>query len=104
MEDKPYRPGNGTEGDIFYSEWCALCHHDLNDRCEILTRTFIYDLRDPEYPTEWVTRKGHPTCTAFADRGKPLPKQRCAQTLDLFGATPTQPSNPEPEEPTHGRA
>ena len=73
---KPYRPANGTEGMIFDEHWCDSCTRDAKfraggfevaeDGCKILANTFVFDIDDPEYPTEWVhDADGHPTCTAF---------------------------------------
>ena len=71
---EPYRPSNGTEGMIFVSNWCENCIHgkyehtgDTNDNpCEILTRSYFYDIKDKEYPKEWIYNdKDIPTCTSF---------------------------------------
>lgn len=71
---KPYRPSNGTEGEIFQEDFCAKCPRDAKFRedpekhegCEILARTMAYNVTDPEYPKEWIyDEKGEPTCTAF---------------------------------------
>lgn len=93
---KPYRPGSGTEGMAFDDAWCSRCARDAawrederNDCCDILSRTFALDIRDPDYPKEWIYgRDGRPCCTAFTtDANTPL---RCDKTPDLFvdvGAT-----------------
>lgn len=62
---RPYRPSNGTEGELFCEEWCYLCIHEVE--CEILTRTFIHDINDPEYPKEWIQDDDGPQCTAFEE-------------------------------------
>lgn len=60
-----YRPGNGTEGEWFMSKFCYRCVKDVDSSCEILFRTFGFEIDDPEYPQEWCYVDGNPTCTAF---------------------------------------
>lgn len=86
---KPYRPSNGTEGDMFEGQFCNRCHRDQdeNDPCEI--RLLTHGLRTDEagYPTEWIyDRNGRPTCTAFNDvlDAEQEPSSRCPNTGDLF--------------------
>lgn len=69
---KPYRPSNGTEGVLFMSKFCYRCVHDLEyartmeNGCEILANTLVFDVDDKEYPKEWVRdSEGHPVCTKF---------------------------------------
>ena len=71
---KKYRPSNGTEGEGFIDHFCYNCIHgkyehtgDLNDKpCDILSRSFMHDLKDKEYPEEWTyDESGNPTCTAW---------------------------------------
>jgi len=71
---KPYRPSNGTEGDMFYDQFCLYCKHDNFDHdtcsggCPILLRTMAHDIGEPEYPSEWkFDSEGRPTCTAFEE-------------------------------------
>jgi hypothetical protein len=89
---QPYRPSNGTEGEIFQESWCYRCKRDQafqedpdnNDGCPILGDTMMYDVKDPKYPKEWVRdAEGHPKCTAFEDRREP---ERCPHTQDMFAA------------------
>ena len=53
---KIYRPSNGTEGDIFFDNWCRHCARDKamregadfdecddNELCDIIARTFSRD-------------------------------------------------------------
>lgn len=79
----PYRPSNGTEGEIFMSQWCARCNKDAAHRadpdtgkgCRIIVYSMGFDIGDPNYPKEWVhdeTGYGG-KCTAFDDT-KPLTK------------------------------
>lgn len=70
----PYRPSNGTEGEIFMSQWCARCvrdegsREDSGDGCAILADTFAYRISEPEYPKEWRSDGPQgPRCTAFTD-------------------------------------
>jgi len=64
---KPYRPSNGTEGEIFMEKWCERCMLDTEDNpCEILTSTLAFEIDDPEYPKEWrYDFDGRPMCTKF---------------------------------------
>lgn len=67
---KKYRPSNGTEGMIFADKHCMQCIHCDPDpsgakQCNILLRTLIHDIKDPEYPKEWCYVDGKPTCTAW---------------------------------------
>lgn len=68
---KKYRPSNGTEGMGFTEHFCDRCinqHPDPNNpkQCMILCRTMIYDLKDKEYPEEWVyDENNNPVCTAW---------------------------------------
>lgn len=74
---EPYRPSNGTEGEMFISRWCSNCQHDAAarigdgfDGCEILGRTFALSITDPEYPAEWrEDGPSGPRCTAFLAEG-----------------------------------
>ena len=72
--DKKYRPSNGTEGMSFIESFCDQCIHEKfvhtnNDddlKCEILSNTMIYDLNDPEYPSEWTyDALDKPCCTKY---------------------------------------
>lgn len=65
-----YRPSNGTEGMIFTEKYCDNCIHEHNSpenrkSCEILTKTMVYGLEDPEYPKEWCYVNDKPTCTSW---------------------------------------
>ena len=63
---KPYRPSNGTEGDVFMEMFCYRCKH--YDDCEIIVKTMAFEKDDPEYPKEWkFDAEGCPTCTAFEE-------------------------------------
>lgn len=73
MTQKKYRPSNGTEGMCFIEKWCDNCihekyNHTMNDndkKCDILSRSMIYDLKDKEYPNEWVQDENGARCTAW---------------------------------------
>jgi len=85
MSNKKYRPSNGTEGMLFISDFCENCIHekfmhtqDHNDKqCDILDRSFLHEVDEPEYPSEWTyDEDGSPTCTAhvkwdWGDDGDP---------------------------------
>lgn len=86
---EPYRPSNGTEGEMFCEQHCYSCRYDQDedDPCDILTRSFAFSLEDADYPMEWVyDREGRPTCTAFHDvmSAEPAAVARCPETMDLF--------------------
>jgi hypothetical protein len=70
---EPYRPSNGTEGEMFMADWCDLCAKEAGpNRCEILTATFCHQVNDPEYPRDkWVYGDdGRPTCRSYETRRK----------------------------------
>jgi hypothetical protein len=84
-----YRPSNGSEGDGFYSKWCARCERDRGFReiaddcgCLILAMTLALDTDHPDYPREWVE---HPTegpkCTAFVEEGGRVPTDREVEAM-----------------------
>ena len=81
---KPYRPSNGTEGEIFTLMHCKHCAHGRAAECEIETAAMIFSVGEPDYPKEWVyDAEGHPTCTGFV-MSKPQEAGRCAGTIDMF--------------------
>jgi hypothetical protein len=82
---RPYRPSNGTEGDIFMAEWCEKCAWAdyEGDGCMIQLRALAYRIDEPEYPAEWnYTNGGIPQCAAFTTEVKP--DTRCSETPDMF--------------------
>ncbi len=63
VKTRPYRPSNGTEGDMFSASFCDLCARDAEARkaepdfskaCKIRTATFAHDREDAAYPAEWI--------------------------------------------------
>lgn len=70
---KLYRPSCGTEGADFQEEFCFRCEKDRRFRetdgdepgCQIVSDTFLYEVRDPRYPKEWIIDEQGPRCTAF---------------------------------------
>jgi len=72
---KPYRPSNGSEGEMFSDRYCADCKRDAEFQkdpfgdapgCSIIAMTMALDVDDEGYPKEWVYgADGQPTCTAF---------------------------------------
>lgn len=81
----PYRPSNGTEGDMFMAQWCencALSGYD-GDGCMIQLRSLAHDIDEPEYPVEWIKTDEGPKCTAFT--GDQPQEPRCEKTVDMFG-------------------
>ena len=64
LAGKPYRPSNGTEGEMFMQMHCRYCRH--NGPCIIQSLSMAYDLGDEGYPVELVFNvNGRPTCTGF---------------------------------------
>ena len=97
---EPYRPSNGTEGEIFRQKWCDRCEKDRYESkpCDILTRTMGYDAGDPKYPKEWTVTPGtgwpgDASCSAFVEIGTTARKKasrtiRDRRQVGLFnGAT-----------------
>lgn len=92
-----FRPSNGTVGHAFWNDWCCKCQRDRSmregceidecdddEKCEILGKTMLYQVEDPEYPIEWQVKDGRAVCTAFIEAGKDVPRPRCQHTADLF--------------------
>lgn len=101
MTIEKYQPSNGTAGLGFIERWCGNCSRDkcLNgskqfedcadeEVCDIVARTMAYKVTDPEYPVEWQYKDGKPVCTAFVQKGEPVPVPRCEKTIDMFGEAP----------------
>lgn len=69
LANKPYRPANGSEGDMFQEIFCGKCVYDDYDNdlyCDILGNSMAFDIDDKYYPKEWTHDKnGCPTCTKF---------------------------------------
>ncbi len=87
-----YMPSNGTEGEIFQSEWCARCQRDRamregipfedidpeRESCQILNASY----RGEAF--EWVyDASGQPLCTAFVPAGDRV-VDRCQHTTEMF--------------------
>ena len=102
---KKFKPSNGTEGTSFIEDHCMQCIHcDPDSRgakqCEILCATMVHDIKDKEYPKEWVYIDDKPTCTEWQkwdwkEQGDPddpknpnAPIQEDPQQLQLFSFTP----------------
>lgn len=97
-QTRKYRPSNGTEGDSFILSWCGTCARDRalregspieecddDELCDIVSRAFIYQVTDPEYPAEWCYDDSEPPhCTAYIPEGQPVPPARCQHTQELF--------------------
>ncbi len=63
---KPYRPSNGTEGDIFMEMYCDRCAK--REYCVIPCVSMAFEKDDPEYPKEWLFGSdGVPICTAIEE-------------------------------------
>lgn len=73
----PYRPSNGTEGEMFMERFCYRCatDEDYQDEvpgakgCLIILMTMCKDVDEIGYPPEWVSDDAvglvNPRCTAF---------------------------------------
>ena len=92
MSDDLYLPANGTEGAIFFEEWCTRCSKDKamreganiedcddNEVCPIIAASF----RGPVQ--EWIEDDKGPRCTSFVEWPQPITFVD-ALTKDLFGA------------------
>lgn len=71
---KKYQPSNGSEGDWFIDSHCAQCirekfmhtNNDNDKKCDIFSRTLVYHVTEPEYPSEWTFDENeNPICTEF---------------------------------------
>lgn len=101
VKTKPYRPSNGTEGEMFTSMFCDFCLRDAGfddertdeelgayiflrklypNGCPILAATLGHDVDEPGYPAEWVyddlpdlmEALATTRCTAFIPDGQAL--------------------------------
>jgi len=91
-----YEPSNGTEGEIFMSEWCRQCARDRamregepetecddDELCTIIAANFAGEAKEWVYGTD-----GQPMCTAFVKASSEIPAPRCEHTPDMFGDNP----------------
>ncbi len=66
---KPFRPSNGTEGEVFEKYFCHKCSkedEELEIWCDIHNRALFHDRKESQYPKEWIfDSEGWPICTAF---------------------------------------
>jgi hypothetical protein len=74
MTVKPYRPSNGTEGEVFHEAFCYQCRYygDVIGKvppCAIQDAALALQVDDPGYPAEWIEDEEGPRCTAF----EPIP-------------------------------
>jgi len=68
-----YQPSNGTEGDIFMSQFCYKCvkfphSSDAKNQCFIFLMGWSCSITDKEYPKQLRYIDDKPVCTAFKDR------------------------------------
>ena len=79
---KPYKPSNGTEGDLFIGVMCFGCARDTEEGCSIVLHMMAGEQRK-----EWVIGDdGQPTCTGYRDPKSRPSTPRCRETSDMFGA------------------
>ena len=83
---------------MFIESWCGNCERDHgmmkglpleecddNSICDIIARTYTYDINDPKYPSEWqYGAEGQPRCHAFVEAGSMIPLVD-EHTRDMFG-------------------
>jgi hypothetical protein len=88
---KKYRPACGSEGANFIDRWCYSCkrdeafRNDDGDSCPIVANSFVFDVDDPRYPSEWTFNdEGRPICTAFEPVDAPDKRDENAAIGDLF--------------------
>lgn len=57
-----YRPGNGTEGELWEDDWCSKCEHDSHEDkvCPIHKVGLL-----GQAPEEWLWFDGKPVCKGF---------------------------------------
>jgi hypothetical protein len=69
INEKPYRPSSGIEGMRFFDRFCDRCEHNKveSNPCEIWMDTWEYEIDDPKYPREWITKNGAPHCKKFEE-------------------------------------
>lgn len=89
---RPYRPSCGSEGADFQARFCAYCVHDQDweqgNGCPIILDTMLYEVDDPDYPSQWIWGDNGPECTAFQPvEEAPERSERCALTIDMFEFT-----------------
>ena len=98
-----YVPSNGTEGEIFHSEWCENCARDSvmngtrrdvddcppEELCTILAASFWTDEKEnPDH--EWkFGPDGQPMCASFVPVGQTIPPPKDTATLELFATKDT---------------
>ena len=75
---QPFRPANGTEGEIFEEAFCMRCQKDAEwyeeerNPCGIHSDALIFGVGATEFPKEWIfDQDGWPTCTAFQEKNNP---------------------------------
>lgn len=82
---EPYRPSNGTEGDIFMDKFCFNCKNNPEENpCLILRDSLAYHIDNPHYPKEWIEDEKGERCTAFQDIDDLDVTPRCEKTTDMF--------------------
>lgn len=88
MSDKIelWQPSNGTIGAIFIADWCGTCARDIEENCDICSRTMIFNITAPEYPKEWrYDNNGNLICTAYIPEGEAITDvMRDDRTIDMF--------------------
>lgn len=87
-------PSNGTEGELFFDQWCRKCARDKSMRdgedydecddsevCPIIAAAFRGEA------VEWRELDiGEVKCMKYVPAGEQIPPERDDKTLDIFGA------------------
>lgn len=90
LPGEQWTPSNGTEGYSFLESMCSTCTRDKamregvdidecddNERCDIIAASFRGEA------VQWrIFDDGQITCTAYVEHGKPIPRERCPNTVD----------------------
>lgn len=53
---KPFRPSNGSEGEMFMERNCFICIKDDPEKdilCPLIAASMACEIDDPGYPQEW---------------------------------------------------
>lgn len=94
---------------MFMEDYCMNCIHCDPDpegekQCDILCRTMVFSVNDPEYPGEWTyDDDGKPTCTEWVkwdwgndgdpddpNNGRPIGPSNDPNQLGLFPLYPDE--------------
>jgi len=98
--NKRYQPSNGSEASEFHDTFCAQCLHcdpdpEREKQCDVMARGILYDIKDTEYPDEWVyDDEDNPTCTKW-HRWDWMLQGAPDDTKNTYRYQPEVPENPD---------